>query len=32
MTRFEPVVLEHQPDGVLVYGDVKSTVAAALVL
>jgi UDP-N-acetylglucosamine 2-epimerase (non-hydrolysing) len=31
MTRFEPVVLEHKPDGVLVYGDVNSTVAAALV-
>ena len=31
MTRFEPVVLERQPDVVLVYGDVNSTVAAALV-
>ena len=31
MTRFEPVVLEHKPDLVLVYGDVNSTVAAALV-
>ncbi len=31
MTRFEPVVLERQPDLVLVYGDVNSTVAAALV-
>src|SRR5271167_2225458 len=31
MTRFEPVLLEHQPDIVLVYGDVNSTVAAALV-
>jgi UDP-N-acetylglucosamine 2-epimerase (non-hydrolysing) len=31
MTRFEPVVLEHKPDVVLVYGDVNSTVAAALV-
>jgi UDP-N-acetylglucosamine 2-epimerase (non-hydrolysing) len=31
MTRFEPVVLEHKPDWVLVYGDVNSTVAAALV-
>ncbi|HEY6770484.1 MAG TPA: UDP-N-acetylglucosamine 2-epimerase (non-hydrolyzing) [Candidatus Sulfotelmatobacter sp.] len=29
--RFEPVVLEHKPDLVLVYGDVNSTVAAALV-
>ena len=31
MTRFEPVVLEQKPDLVLVYGDVNSTVAAALV-
>ena len=31
MTRFEPVVLEHKPDLVLVYGDVNSTMAAALV-
>lgn len=31
MTGFEPVVLEHRPDVVLVYGDVNSTVAAALV-
>jgi UDP-N-acetylglucosamine 2-epimerase (non-hydrolysing) len=31
MTRFEPVALEHRPDIVLVYGDVNSTVAAALV-
>jgi UDP-N-acetylglucosamine 2-epimerase (non-hydrolysing) len=31
MIRFEPVVLAHQPDVVLVYGDVNSTVAAALV-
>ena len=31
MSRFEPVVLEHKPDLVLVYGDVNSTVAAALV-
>lgn len=31
MTRFEPVVLELKPDLVLVYGDVNSTVAAALV-
>ena len=29
MMRFEEVVLEHQPDLVLVYGDVNSTVAAA---
>ncbi len=31
MTRFEPVVLERRPDVVVVYGDVNSTVAAALV-
>jgi len=31
MKRFEPVVLERKPDLVLVYGDVNSTVAAALV-
>lgn len=31
MRRFEPVVLEQKPDVVLVYGDVNSTVAAALV-
>ena len=31
MTRLEPVVLEQRPDWVLVYGDVNSTVAAALV-
>jgi UDP-N-acetylglucosamine 2-epimerase (non-hydrolysing) len=31
MTRFEPVVIEGKPDVVLVYGDVNSTVAAALV-
>src|SRR5258708_32363605 len=31
MTRFEPVVLARKPDLVLVYGDVNSTVAAALV-
>jgi UDP-N-acetylglucosamine 2-epimerase (non-hydrolysing) len=31
MTRFEPVVIEHKPDVVLVYGDVNSTAAAALV-
>jgi UDP-N-acetylglucosamine 2-epimerase (non-hydrolysing) len=31
MERFEPVVLERKPDMVLVYGDVNSTVAAALV-
>ena len=31
MARFEPVVLERWPQMVLVYGDVNSTVAAALV-
>lgn len=31
MTRFEPVVKAEKPDLVLVYGDVNSTVAAALV-
>jgi len=31
MKHFEPVVLERKPDIVLVYGDVNSTVAAALV-
>jgi len=29
--RFEPVVLEHRPDFVLVVGDVNSTIACALV-
>jgi UDP-N-acetylglucosamine 2-epimerase (non-hydrolysing) len=31
ISRFEPVALERKPDLVLVYGDVNSTVAAALV-
>jgi UDP-N-acetylglucosamine 2-epimerase (non-hydrolysing) len=31
MTRLEPVILERKPDVVLVYGDVNSTLAAALV-
>lgn len=31
MKRFEPVLLEHQPDGVVLVGDVNSTVACALV-
>lgn len=31
MIRLEPVMLERQPDIVLVYGDVNSTVATALV-
>ncbi len=31
MVAFEPVVLEHKPDWVLVVGDVNSTIACALV-
>ena len=31
MSKFEPVLLARKPDVVLVYGDVNSTVAAALV-
>ncbi len=31
MLRFEPVLLERKPDIVMVYGDVNSTVAAAMV-
>jgi UDP-N-acetylglucosamine 2-epimerase (non-hydrolysing) len=31
MSRFEPKVLQYKPDLVLVYGDVNSTLAAALV-
>lgn len=31
MERFEPVLLDHQPDAVLVVGDVNSTIACALV-
>ena len=31
MTGLEPVILDAKPDAVLVYGDVNSTVAAALV-
>jgi UDP-N-acetylglucosamine 2-epimerase (non-hydrolysing) len=31
MKRLEPVIVERKPDWVLVYGDVNSTVAAALV-
>jgi UDP-N-acetylglucosamine 2-epimerase (non-hydrolysing) len=30
MTALEPVLLEHRPDWVLVYGDTNSTLAAAL--
>jgi UDP-N-acetylglucosamine 2-epimerase (non-hydrolysing) len=31
MTAFEPVILEHRPDAVLVVGDVNSTLACGLV-
>jgi UDP-N-acetylglucosamine 2-epimerase (non-hydrolysing) len=31
MKRFEPVVLEHKPDWLVVVGDVNSTIACALV-
>jgi UDP-GlcNAc3NAcA epimerase len=31
LRRLEPVVLEHRPHGVLVYGDTNSTLAAAIV-
>jgi UDP-N-acetylglucosamine 2-epimerase (non-hydrolysing) len=31
MKRFEPVILEQQPDAVVVVGDVNSTIACALV-
>lgn len=31
ISRFEPVLLEYEPDLVLVYGDVNSTVATSLV-
>jgi len=31
MTRFEPVLVEHRPDWVVVVGDVNSTIACALV-
>jgi UDP-GlcNAc3NAcA epimerase len=31
LRRLEPVIADHQPDGVLVYGDTNSTLAAAVV-
>lgn len=31
MRRLEPVLLEHEPDGILVYGDTNSTLAAVVV-
>lgn len=31
MTKFEPIVLEHKPDIVLVVGDVNSTIACGMV-
>lgn len=31
LRRLEPVILEHEPDGVLVYGDTNSTLAAVVV-
>jgi len=31
MRRLEPVIAEHAPDGVIVYGDTNSTLAAAVV-
>jgi UDP-GlcNAc3NAcA epimerase len=31
MRRLEPVIGEHEPDGVLIYGDTNSTLAAAVV-
>ncbi len=31
MVRIEPVLLEHRPDWLVVYGDVNSTVASAIV-
>ena len=31
LRRLEPVMLEHEPDGVVIYGDTNSTLAAAIV-
>jgi UDP-GlcNAc3NAcA epimerase len=31
LRRLEPIVTEHEPDGVLIYGDTNSTLAAAVV-
>ena len=31
LRRLEPVIAEHQPDGVVIYGDTNSTLAAAIV-
>ena len=31
LRRLEPIIAEHRPDGVLVYGDTNSTLAAAVV-
>jgi UDP-GlcNAc3NAcA epimerase len=31
MRRLEPIVVEHEPDGVVVYGDTNSTLAAAVI-
>ena len=31
LRRLEPVMVDHEPDGVLVYGDTNSTLAAAVV-
>jgi len=31
MRRLEPVLMEHEPDGMLIYGDTNSTLAAAVV-